>query len=88
MENESKICLGRTIILLTLFAQNYSWEKKIHISVRDEGLSVLALQALKKLKRNKVGEGGGGNWLDHQYYTPLYKKVIKKTENKSMETTP
>ena len=35
----------------------------------------------------KVGRGGGGNWLDHQKYTPLYEKGIKKTENKSMETT-
>ena len=31
--------------------------------------------------------GGGGSWFDHPYYTPLYKKGIKKIENKSMETT-
>ena len=31
--------------------------------------------------------GGGDNRLDHQYYTRLYQKGIKKTENKSMETT-
>ena len=35
----------------------------------------------------KVGGGGGGNWLDHLYHTPLFEKGMKKTENKSMETT-
>ena len=35
----------------------------------------------------KEGGGGGGKWLDHQQYTPLYEKGIKKIENKSMETT-
>ena len=39
------------------------------------------------LKIIKGGGGGGGNPLDHWEYTPLYEKGIKKTENKSMETT-
>ena len=35
----------------------------------------------------KSREGVGRHRLDHEYCTPLYKKGIKKTENKSMETT-
>ena len=56
----------------------------IKTSVRDKGWSVIDGWALKiKI----VGGGGGRNQLDHQFYTPLYKKGIKKMENKSMETT-
>ena len=39
------------------------------------------------LKITIIGGGGGPNWFDHQEYTPLYEKGVKKTENKSMETT-
>ena len=35
----------------------------------------------------KVGEVGGGNRLNQQEYTPLYKKGIKKTEKKPVKTT-
>ena len=37
--------------------------------------------------QNKESRRGGWNWLDHQYYSPLYEKGITKIENKSMETT-
>ena len=36
-------------------------------------------------KESKVG--GGRHRLDQWVYTPLYEKGMKKTENKSMETT-
>ena len=35
----------------------------------------------------KVGGGGGGSQLDHQYYTSLYEKGIKKIKKKPMEAT-
>ena len=37
----------------------------------------------------KIGfeRGGGGKFILFCKYTPLYEKGIKKTENKSMETT-
>ena len=37
--------------------------------------------------RNSVGWGGGKDRVGGRQYTPLYKKGIKKTQNKSMETT-
>ena len=38
-------------------------------------------------QNKKVGGGGRNHLDDHRYYTPLYEKGIKKTENKSMDTT-
>ena len=52
--------------------------------VRDKGSSVIVVWALKI---TKGGGSGGSNQLDYREYTPLYEKGIKKTENKSMETT-
>ena len=62
-------------------------EKNTTYKYECERQRIVGYSCLSAQKNKKQGGGGGGNRLDFREYTPLYKKGIKKTENKPMETT-